>query len=357
MCHRQENCLMTSPYRVRRGIQRFLVTVGVLTLLTVIALVIWVLWLSRYVIYTDEGAKLDFSLSFDQYQGEIAKPPATTPSVPISYGQADEIIQTPTNEMKKLSGYVITEDMLKNDLDAVKAALENIPATSTILLDVKTLRGEFYYASSLGRNPAGADTEAITQLIRDLNSKGHYLVARMPAFRDFWYFIDDEAGRVPYGLPQAGGNGSLWEDRSVPNMTHYWFNPASNGALNYLVQIATELRSLGFDEVLFSDFRFPNTEGIRFEGDKTEALNKAAKTLVQACSTDAFTVSFVGNHFTLPEGKCRVYMENVAAVDIPQILNAMTLEDPNTQLVFLTDFMDTRYDEYSVLRPLEIITD
>lgn len=357
MCHRQKNCLMTIPYRVRRGLQRFFVTVGVLSLLAVITLAIWVLWLSRYVIYTDEGAKLDFSLTFDQNNGEIAQPPATTPSVSISYGNADETTQTPTNELKKLSGYVITKEMLTENLDAVKAALENIPAKSTILLDVKTLRGEFYYTSSLGRNPDGADAEAITQLIRDLSSKGHYLVARLPAFRDFWYFIDDEPTRVPYGLPKSNGNGSLWEDKSVKGKNHYWFNPASNGALNYLVQIATELRSLGFDEVLFSDFRFPNTEDIRFNGDKTETLNKAAKTLVQACSTDAFTVSFVGNHFTLPEGRCRVYMENVAAVDIPQIMNSMTLEDPSTQLVFLTDLMDTRYDDYSVLRPLEIITD
>ena len=348
---------MNIPYRVRRALQRFFVTVGVLSLLAVITLAIWVLWLSRYVIYTDEGAKLDFSLTFDQYEGEIAQPPATNPSVSISYGNADQVTQTPTNELKKLSGYVITEDMLTENLDAVKSALESIPAKSTILLDVKTLRGEFYYASSLGRNPAGVDAEAITQLIRDLNTKGHYLVARMPAFRDFWYFIDDEAARVPYGLPKAGGNGALWEDKSVPKMTHYWFNPASNGALNYLVQIATELRSIGFDEVLFSDFCFPDTQAIRFDGDKTETLNKAAKTLAQACSTDTFTVSFVSNHFDLPEGRCRVYMENVAAVDIPQIMNSITLEDPSTQLVFLTDFMDTRYDEYSVLRPLEIITD
>ena len=357
MCHRQENYIMTIPYRVRRGLQRFFVTVGILALLTVIALAIWVLWLSRYVIYTDDGAKLDFSLSFDYSKGEIATPPSTVSSVPVIFGSTDETIDAPNHQLTQLSGYTITTDMLKDQLGDVKAALETIPAGSAIMLDVKNLRGEFYYTSSLGRNPEGMDTEAITQLIRDLDKKGHYLIARIPAFRDFWYFIDDQTTRVPYGLPKVNGTGSLWEDKSVKNMMHYWFNPASSGTQNYLVQIVRELNSLGFDEVLFSDFRFPNTEGIRFEGDKTEALNKAAKTLVQACASDTFTVSFIGNHFTLPEGRCRLYMENVAAVDIVQLLPTLNLEETDTRLVFLTDLMDTRYDDYGVLRPLELSAD
>ena len=357
MHHRQENCFMTIPYRVRRGLRRFFTAAGILTLIAALALIIWMLWLSRYVIYTDDGAKLDFSLAFGQSQGEIATPPASRPTVPISFVNDDGLPDTPDNALTQLSGYVISTEMLTDRLDDVKAALKTIPAGSAVMLDVKNYRGEFFYTSSLGRNPANMDTEAITELIRELNSRGHHVIARIPAFRDFWYFIDDEATRVPYGLPKAGGSGSLWEDKSVKNMTHYWFNPVSNGTLNYLVQIVTELRSLGFDEVLFSDFRFPNTEDIRFEGDKTAALNKAAKTLVQACASDTFTVSFVGNHFTLPEGRCRIYMENTAAGDIPGILASVDASDAAAQLVFLTDLMDTRYEDYGVLRPVELLMD
>ena len=353
MRHRQENCLMNIPYRVRRGLQRFFVTLGILVLVFLAGFAAWMLWLSRYVIYTDDGAKLDFSLSLEYSEGVIAQPPAPGPNVSISYGNTDDLNALPSGALKQLEGWVITADMLTTaNLPQTKSALEELPFGSTVLMDVKNVRGEFYYTSALGRDAGKVDTGAVTQIIRNLKDKGCYLIARFPAFRDRWYFLADEMGRVPYGLPLKGGNGSLWEDVSIKGMSHYWFNPASTGALNYLVQIVTEIRALGFDEVVFTDFRFPNTDKIKFEGDRTEALNNAAETLVKACATDSFAVSFTGSHITLPQGKCRLYLENVAAADIPELVASLTLETPETQLVFLTDTMDTRYEAYGVLRPL-----
>ena len=357
MRHRQENCLMTIPYRVRRALQRLLITVGVLSFLFILAFGAWMLWLNRYVIYTDEGAKLDFSLPLNFPQGQIAQPPAGGNDVSISYGNTDELNGLPAGALQQIQGWVVTMDMLTTkNLATTQAALEALPAGSTVLMDVRNVRGEFYYTSSLGRAPSGVDTTAVTQMIQDLQKKGCYLIARFSAFRDRWYILADEMGRVPYGLPLAGGNGSLWEDVSVKNLSHYWLNPASTGAQNFLVQIVNELRAFGFDEVVFSDFRFPNTDKIKFSGDKTEALNEAAKTLVQACATDSFAVSFTGTHFELPEGRVRVYLENVAAADIPTITAELTLENPEAQLVFLADTMDTRYEAYSVLRPLDLNT-
>lgn len=353
MHHRQKNCFMTIPYRIRRGLQRFFVTAGVLLLVAIAALVTWMLWLSRYVIYTDDGAKLDFGLSADLSEGEIAQPPSSRPSVSISYGNTDDLTDVPSTGLLQMVGYTVSADMLTQNLAAVKTAVDALPADSAILLDVKNYRGEFYYESSLGRNPDNVDIEAITQLIHELDAKGFYIIARIPAFRDFWYFIDDEATRVPYGLPKSGGNGALWEDKSVKNTLHYWFNPASTGTQNYLVQIATELRGLGFDEVVFGDFRFPDTDAVKFSGDKLEALNQTAKTLVQACASDTFAVSFAGSQITLPEGRCRLYIENTPASDISELVTSLALEDPAAQLVFLTDLMDTRYESYSVLRPLD----
>lgn len=355
MRHRQEISLMTIPYRIRRGLQRFLITLCVLALVSIAALAAWMLWLNRYVVYTDEGAKLDFNLSFGQSEGVIAQPPAAGNDVSISYGDTDELTGLPAGALAQMEGWVVTTDMLTTKtLPTTKAALEVLPAGSTVLMDIRNVRGEFYYNSSLGRAPDGVNTADVTELIRTLQDKGCYLIARFSAFRDRWYFLADEMTRVPYGLPLKGGNGSLWEDVSIKGLSHYWFNPASTGTLNYLVQIVTELRTLGFDEVVFGEFRFPNTEKIKFSGDKTEALNEAAKTLVQACATDSFAVSFASSQITLPEGRCRLYMENVAAADIPALVSSLNLADPAAQLVFLTDLLDTRYTAYSVLRPLEV---
>ena len=343
---------MTIPYRIRRGLQRFFVAISVLALFAVVLLAAWMLWLSRYVIYTEDGAKLDFDLSPNLSQGELAKPPATEETVHISYGNTDDLINLNNKELQKLNGFTVSAEMLTQNLPGVQEAASQLPAGTAVLFDVKNVRGEFYYQSLLGPAPKNVDTAGITQLLRTLKENGCYLIARFPAFRDFYFIMEDQTTRVPYGLPKAGGNGSLWPDKSIPNAQHYWLNPGSAGALNYVVQIVTELRTLGFDEVVFSDFRFPNTDGIRFNGDKAETLNQAAQTLVQACATDTFGVSFVGSHISLPQGRCRLYLENVPAADIPTLVAQLTLENPNAKLVFLTDLMDTRYDDYGVLRPL-----
>ncbi|MBE6946712.1 MAG: hypothetical protein E7454_00445 [Ruminococcaceae bacterium] len=354
MRNRQSKAMMTIPYRYRRGLKRFLITLAVLTLVLVAAILSWMLWLSRYVIYTDEGAKIDFNLPFDYSQGELAQFSTTAPSVPIVYGNTDDLLNPSTTQLTQLSGYVVTTEMLETKLPAVQEALEQLPGEATVLLDVKNLQGEFAYPSSLGRGNEKIDTQAVSNLITSLKEKNCYLIARFSAFRDYWYFLEDEATRVPYGLPKKNGNGSLWPDTSVAGNLHYWFNPAAVGTQNYLVQVITELRTLGFDEVVFNDFRFPATDDIRFEGDWEETLRDTAKTLVQACGTESFALSFVGGITTLPEGRCRVYLENVAAADISQAVSKWELENPTAQLVFLTDLNDTRYDAYGVLRPLPI---
>lgn len=355
MCHRQKY-KMSIPYRVRRGLQRALITLSVLALLALFLLAAWLLWLSRYVIYTEDGARLDFNLSPQLSEGMLAVPPSTEASVHISYGDSNELI-TSNQVLQQLSGYTISAEMLTENLSAVQAAVLQLPAGTPVLLDVKNVRGEFYYDSLLGPAPAKVNIPEIAQIIQSLKSNGCYLIARFPAFRDYHFIMEDQTTRVPYGLPKAGGNGSLWPDKSIPNAQHYWLNPASTGALNYVVQIVTELRNLGFHEVVFSDFRFPNTDKIRFDGDKAATLNEAAQTLMQACTTDTFAVSFAGSTIALPQGRCRLYFENTPAADIPNLAAQLALENPNAQLVFLTDLMDTRYDAYSVLRPLAIAAD
>ena len=88
---------MTSPYRVRRGLQRFFITTAVLALVCIVAFGAWMLWLSRYVVYTDDGAKLDFSLTFDHAEGEIARPPEKENNVSISYGNTEDRKSTRLN--------------------------------------------------------------------------------------------------------------------------------------------------------------------------------------------------------------------------------------------------------------------
>lgn len=342
---------MSIPYRVRQMLRRFAIALLVLVILAVALLASWLLWLSRYVVYTDEGAKIDFSLSGTLPTGEIATAPAPGETVPITYVDPDDLIPELPAELTQLNGYSVSAEMLLDDPDGVAAALAELPKGSTVLLSVKNLRGEFLYSSTLGRTSDKLDSVKVDRIIRTLKERGCYVIAEIPAFQDYWFFLDDENGRVPYGLPRDGGNGALWLDQSGPC---YWLNPASNGALNYLVQIITELRTLGFDEVLLRNFRFPDTDMIRFEGDRYEALQKAANTLVQASAAETFTLSFAETDIILPEGRCRLYASGISAGDIPAFVSDLALADPTVQLVFLTDLLDTRFEQYSVLRPLDV---
>ena len=54
----------------------------------------------------------------------------------------------------------------------------------------------------------------------------------------------------------------------------------------------------------------------------------------------------------MPEGRTRVYKTGVDAIEAKNIAEASGVEDVVTRLVFITDLYDTRFDEYSVLRPL-----
>ena len=222
------------------------------------------------------------------------------------------------------------------------------------MLELKDVRSYVYYTSEIAKENSKFDTAQVDELIKTLQKQGLYLIAKIPAFQEYDYILENERERVPYGLPKAGGSGSLWLDSDGPC---YWMNPASDGTLTYLIQLVTELRKLGFDEVLFSDFRFPETDKIKFDGDKLEALNNAAATLVKTCATDTFCVSFARTEpdLTLPAGRTRLYLTGVSGADIGTVAAEAELENVAAQLVFLTDSGDTRYDDYSVLRPLDSV--
>jgi len=189
------------------------------------------------------------------------------------------------------------------------------------------------------------DTAAMDELIYYLHTSGFYTVARVSAFRDYYFGLNN----VSCGLEHSNG-GYLYADSN----NCYWLNPDSSGTINYLISIATELRNKGFDEVVFTDFCFPNTSYIRYRGDKPTALTNAAATLVTNCATETFAVSFTTNltDFTLPAGRCRAYVKDVAASQATLTAENSGLEDPTIHLVFVTEAKDTRFDQYGVLRPI-----
>lgn len=336
---------MTIPYRVRKFLKNAAAVLLLLTIIAIFVWLIWLLWLDRFVVYTrNEGAILDFNLPAQTPSGQVAQPPEAGETVSIYYNEGENQINTST-DLTQMAGYYVDLDALKLDISAVRNQILALPTGTPVMLDVKNISGTFNYSSTVSdlRN-TDLDIDAIDALIHLLDSTGMYAIARLPALRDYHYGLN----HVPDGLPTAGGYLWLDSDRC------YWLNPASEGTITYIAQIVTELRGLGFDEVVLADFYFPDTDAIVFRGDKNQAIATAAQTLVTSCATDSFAVSFTGRNaaFPLPEGRSRLYLENVAAADAAAIAAQTGLADPAVNLVFLTEINDTRFDTYSVLRPL-----
>lgn len=345
---------MSIPYRVRRALRNFCVFLLVTGLVAGAVLLTWMVWLNRFVIYTPGGAQLDFDLPEAFPEGVLAEPPAPEESVSVNYGEEEDPDSSTTVEWAAFSGTWVTLKQLTEQFDQVKAELAELPDGSVVMLDLKNYQGQFLYTSHMGPGTKTPTQDQVDSLLAELKARNCRLIASVPAFAEHEYFMVDQVNwsRNAHGLPKNNGSGTLWRDEKN---NCYWFNPTSEDALNFLVQIVNELRSMGFSEVVFSAFQFPQTNQIKFVGSWEDALNKAAATLVKACASESFTVSFIGTEdLKLPEGRCRLYLKDVAAGEIHEVAARIPTENPNAQLVFLTDLKDTRFEEYGVLRPLDL---
>ena len=56
--------------------------------------------------------------------------------------------------------------------------------------------------------------------------------------------------------------------------------------------------------------------------------------------------------FTLPEGRGRLYLKDVDAGYVVSVADKVAVPDNTINLVFLTEFHDTRFDAYGALRPI-----
>lgn len=320
----------------------------ILLAVAVVVWACWLVWVDRFVVYTREGAKIDYSLTEESFgEGTLALPPEETVSASIFFDDGTGT-QDYATVLSRLEGYYIDYEMLASDIDAIRSAVSVLPVGTAVMMEVKSIKGTFYYSTNISgaKTASSLDPAAVDLLIEDLTARNLYLIATVPAFRDRAYGLE----HTNIGLPYIGGNGALWLDEQ----SCYWLNPGKSGTINYLDQIAEELEILGFDEIMFTDFRFPETDQLDYTGDKEQALQKAAENLVDKCTGDTFAVSFLASDSTVQavEGRSRLYLKGVEAADAADAAQRYAMKDPAVGMVFLTDSHDTRYEEYGALRPI-----
>ena len=334
---------MKLSYRTRCALKRAGKIALVFLVVGVLAYGLWFSWLDRFVVYSrEEGAQLDFSSSITDKSGVVAEKPEAKPPVSVFYN--DGQLEVESEELTKLKGYYVTASQLEKDLEGILAKLQELPKGTAVMIDVKSMYGNFFYSSAVRDHRASTiDPEAMDRLIETINEGNLYTIAHLPAFRDMKYGMEN----IMQTLQDSRGYG--WYDY----YGCYWLVPTKTAVQEYVTQIALELRSLGFREVVFYDFCFPDTDKVVFNGDRKKALYDAAQTIVKTCATDRFTVSFEDGGFGIPEGRCRIYGLDVAAADVESFVEKFERENAEVSFVFMTELHDTRYEQYGVLRPLK----
>lgn len=161
----------------------------------------------------------------------------------------------PGREAVKVRGIYISgpmagsTELFRNILDSAAGTEIN-----TVVIDFKDDQGRIAcpvdspVASEIGAcRPYVQDMKG---LIASLKERGLYVIARVVAFRDPWL-----AEKKPeWSLHLA--DGSLYRDRQ--GMA--WVDPYRKEVWDYLVEVGTEAKEAGFDEVQFDYIRF-STEG------------------------------------------------------------------------------------------------
>ena len=339
---------MNIPYRTRRMLNRIGIGTLIFLLIFAITWLCWVIWLERYVVYTRDGeAILDLNASSHDFVGEMAHPPVGSTNITIYYNDGSDAIET-SNELTQMDGYFISMDDLTKNIDKVWGNLEILKPGTPVMIELKGGYGSFYNRSNIPGAVASksVSADAVEELLKYMKESGFYMIARVSSFRDYDWGLDHVTSGL-YMLSRAG----LWADEGGC----YWLNPTDDAALNYIASVVNELKEKGFHEVVLADFRFPNSEKYIFSGDKTEALISASKTLLGKCvDNPSFVLSFMvsDGNFSLPEGRCRIYLENVDAKSVGSQASRLDMDNAPAKLVFVAETNDTRYNDYGVLRPI-----
>lgn len=339
---------MSLPYRTRKFLGGLATVLLCLLLVAVLVWMVWIIWLDRFVVYSRDGAQFRFDSSVEHLSGEPVTPPAGDVEVSIFYddGKGEVVVST---ELAQMFGYYADIEALTTDIAAVRGKIQDLTAGTPVMLDVKDIYGYFLYSTDIGPTAGGIDTTAMDSLIAYATSHDLYTIARVPAFSDYYFGLN----QTHNGLFREDGY-ALWTDFRSGRLT-YWLDPTKEGTLNYLSKIVSELKRMGFDEVVFTDFRYPDTQDLQFTGDRSAAIAEAADTLATICTTETFCISFeaTSGSFPLPvEERTRLYLVDVPAAQVLAEAKVTGLENPEARVVFLTELGDTRYDQYSVLRPL-----
>jgi hypothetical protein len=119
---------MNITYRTKRRLQRAALIGATVLLLLILVGFCWVIWLERYVVYTRDGATLNFDVVEMPGAGQLAMPPSAGETVPIYVNEGLDAIDL-NQELSQISGYYIDTEMLQTDVTGARDIIATVPPT------------------------------------------------------------------------------------------------------------------------------------------------------------------------------------------------------------------------------------
>lgn len=168
----------------------------------------------------------------------------------------EETVTEPFAEKVRVKGIYVTGAMagtsnMDNLIDLVDRTELN-----TMVIDVKNDEGRVVYdMDSAFVREIGAVKEYVSDmpgLIRKCKEHGIYLIARIVAFKDPFLAENGQ------DLALTDKNGNIFRDKSGLA----WVNPYKREVWDYLLEIARQAASVGFDEIQFDYIRFSTDAGM-----------------------------------------------------------------------------------------------
>ena len=212
--------------------------------------------LQRYVIYGDDGVRLELPWTRTEPE-QVSPSPSAPASLPPIIKEETPAESSPVPELPEpipmLHAVSADTDAL---LSGIAATAVDAVGADTLVLTMKEEDGSLNFVTNhplAVRAGVSAGDPALNDAIRGLTAGELRTVAQVSCF------LDHRMSSVASEHKLSTASGYCWEDYRQLR----WTSPADQEVRDYLTALCVELAELGFDEILLTNCGYPAAE----EGD------------------------------------------------------------------------------------------
>ena len=263
---------MPRPRTVYRGKRKYswIITLAAMLVVIAIALAVWLFYyLQRYIVYDKDGLRLDLSAQREEILRPGGEEPAPTQAVtPVDVeivveqrDYSDIRTDAGQNLQTAIHGvFVPAADVTEQTLKYYAGGMGDF---DTLVLELKAADGFLRWHSALPQADSFAvnGTLELQELLTPLKENGVCLMAQISAFAD-----SAMAQRnAPVALKSAVTGQPFVDADGIA-----YLDPYSESTRAYLLALIQELQAMGFDEVLLSGVRIPDSDALQFSKAMTQ---------------------------------------------------------------------------------------